>query len=139
MIQSSDEFSTISRRSPAPDGSFIIPKPPAAPGPDEAESLDVWGFSDTHFGVSENGHVMIRGSRYELSGKELPRFFPWVREVLEVELDPKDINQPSYPTLIPDAHVSDEFLSELRGFLGEQQIDSDGERRLRHGHGHTQE
>ncbi len=139
MIQSSDDFSTISRRSPAPDGSFIIPKPPPPPGPDEAESLDVWGFSDTHFDVSRNGHVMIRGSRYELSGKELPRFFPWVREVLAVDLDPRDVHQPHYPTLIPEPQISAEFLSDLHDFLSERQIEMDGEQRLRHGHGHTQE
>src|SRR5437762_549562 len=113
MIQSSGESPTISRRSPAPDGSFIIPKPAAPAGPDEAESLDVWGFRDTHFDVSQNGHVMIRGSRYELSGKELPRFFPWVREVLAVDVDPRDVHQPGYPTLIPDPQVSEEFLSGL--------------------------
>jgi hypothetical protein len=47
---------------------IIQPDPPSAPGADEAESLDVWGFRDTHFDINENGHVIIRGSRYE----ELP-------------------------------------------------------------------
>jgi len=65
------------------DASAIIyPDAPPKPSPAEAESLDVWGFRDTHFDFSENGHIIIRGSRYELSGKELPRFLPWVREVL---------------------------------------------------------
>jgi hypothetical protein len=130
---------TIGRRAPAPDGSFIIPKPPPARGPDEAESLDVWGFRDTHFDISENGHVMIRGTRYELSGKELPRFLPWVREVLESNVDPREMHQPSYPTAIPEPQIVPEFLSDLQGFLNADQIESNGEIRLRHGHGHTQE
>jgi alkyldihydroxyacetonephosphate synthase len=118
----------------------IVPEaPPAAPPPDEAESLDVWGFRDTHFDISENGHVMIRGTRYELSGKELPRFLPWVKEVLEVDLDPKDVNRPRYPTTIPEPHIKPEFLAELEKFLSSNQIDTNGEIRLRHGHGHTQE
>jgi alkyldihydroxyacetonephosphate synthase len=106
---------------------------------DDAESLDVWGFRDTHFDFSENGHVMIRGSRYELSGKELPRFLPWVREVLECDVRPKDINQPHYPTSMPEPRIQPEFLTHLQKFLDPDQIDTSGEIRLRHGHGHTQE
>ena len=106
---------------------------------DDAESLDVWGFRDTHFDFSENGHVMIRGSRYELSGKELPRFLPWVREVLECDVSPKDVNQPHYPTSMPEPRMQPEFLTHLQKFLDPDQIDTSGEIRLRHGHGHTQE
>src|SRR5205809_2637262 len=101
--------------------------------------MDVWGFRDTHFDFSENGHVMIRGSRYELSGKELPRFLPWVREVLESDVDPKDVHQPKYPTIIPEPKLAPAFLPELQSFLKADQIDTKGEIRLRHGHGHTQE
>jgi alkyldihydroxyacetonephosphate synthase len=109
------------------------------PGPGEAESLDVWGFRDTHFDISESGHVVIRGSRYELSGKELPRFLPWVREVLESDVNPRDIHQPGYPTTIPEPFIQPDFLMVLRKFLDTNQIDTSGEIRLRHGHGHTQE
>ena len=118
---------------------IIYPDPPAMPNTDEAESLDVWGFRDTHFDFSENGHVMIRGKRYELSGKELPRFLPWVREVLECDVNPKNINKPSYPTAIPEPHISSGFLEELKTYLTANQLGTDGEARLRHGHGHTQE
>src|SRR5262245_24032794 len=105
----------------------------------EAESLDVWGFRDTHFDFSENGHVMIRGSRYEISGKELPRFLPWVRETLECDVTPKNINQPHYPTLIPEPCIQPDFLAAIQEFLGPSQIDVNGEVRMRHGNGHTQE
>jgi alkyldihydroxyacetonephosphate synthase len=118
---------------------LIIPDPPAKPGPDEAESPDVWGFRDTHFDLSENGQVMVRGSRYELSGKELPRFLPWVGEVLGADISPKEVHRPEYPTNIPESHFTPEFLSDLRKFMNATQIDTDGEIRLRHGHGHTQE
>ena len=118
---------------------LITPDKPYTPGPDEAESSDVWGFSDTHFDISANGHVMIRGSRYELSGKELPRFLPWVREVLSSNVDVREMNQPAYPTLIPEARIQTDFLAAIKVFLSPNQIDSDGEVRLRHGHGHTQE
>jgi alkyldihydroxyacetonephosphate synthase len=117
----------------------IVPDQPAKPGPDEAESPDVWGFRDTHFDITENGHVTIRGSRYELSGKELPRFLPWVSEVLQSKIDPREVHRASYPTTIPEAHVTPELMSELRKFLNPTQLEADGEARLRHGHGHTQE
>jgi len=99
----------------------------------------VWGFRDTHFDFSESGHVMIRGTRYELSGKELPRFLPWVCETLEVAVDPHDIHQPRYPTAIPEPILPPDLLEALRGSLSPQQIDAKPEIRLRHGHGHTQE
>ena len=115
--------------------------PPSAPqfDPIDAESLDVWGFRDTHFDFSKDGHVIIRGTRYELSGKELPRFLPWVREVLEVNVDPKDVHAPRYPTAIPEPRITPEFLAALHEFLNSNQIEMDGEIRLRRGHGHTQE
>src|SRR5205809_6042493 len=98
--------------------------------------MDVWGFRDTHFDFSENGHVMIRGSRYELSGKELPRFLPWVREVLECDVNPRNINAPSYPTPIPDSQVSSAVVNDLKHFLSPVKLEKPGEMRLRHGHGH---
>ena len=119
--------------------SIIYPDAPPAPSPAEEESLDVWGFRDTRFDFNENGHVIIRGSRYELSGKELPRFLPWVREVLECDVNPRNINAPSYPTTIPDPQVSSAFVNDLKQFLRPDQLDKAGERRLRHGHGHSQE
>jgi alkyldihydroxyacetonephosphate synthase len=114
-------------------------KPKLQTLPDEAESLDVWGFADTHFGFSESGHVFIQGSRYELSGKELPRFLPWVRETLEVDVNPKDVHAPNYPTAIPEPCIKPDFQAALHQILGANQIQTDSELRLRHGHGHTQE
>jgi alkyldihydroxyacetonephosphate synthase len=134
-----ETFQKLPGRGPAPDGSFIIPDPPRPPAEDEAESLDVWGFRDTHFDINENGNVVIRGNRYELSGKELPRFLPWVREVLGIDLDVREVHKPRYPTTIPEPLLPAELLALLQGFLGPNQIDTNPEIRLRHGHGHTQE
>jgi alkyldihydroxyacetonephosphate synthase len=135
----SETFQKAASRTPASDGSLIIPEPRSAPSEADAESLDVWGFRDTHFDVSENGHVIIRGNRYELSGKELPRFFPWVREVLGIDLNLKEVHAPQYPTVIPDPNLSPDLLASLKSFLSPAQIDTGGEIRMRHGHGHTQE
>ncbi|MGQ0540788.1 MAG: FAD-binding oxidoreductase [Blastocatellia bacterium] len=117
---------------------LIYPEPVTI-GADEAESFENWGFRDTSFAINENGVVTITGSRYELSGQELPRLLPWIRETLDVDLDPKDVHSNSYPTFIPEPVESAAFSKAIRVFLDEKQIDADGESRLRHGHGHTQE
>ncbi len=117
---------------------LIYPEPLEAAA-DEAESFDNWGFRDTRFAINENGVAAILGSRYELSGQELPRLLPWIRETLEIELDPKDVHQTSYPTEIPGPRENQNFSAEIKTFLSDAQIDAGGENRLRHGHGHTQE
>src|SRR5678815_3936610 len=130
-----NEFQKPAAPRAAPDGSLITPNPPPAPGVDETESLDVWGFRDTRFDINENDRVIIRGSRYELSGKELPRLLPWIRETLKIDLDSKDIHQPSYPTTIPPSQVSAEFRSAIEEFMSLLQLEYGGEIRMRHGHG----
>ena len=106
---------------------------------DETESFENWGFADTKFAINQRGNVVIEGDRYELSGQELPRLLPWVSDVLGVEIDPRDIHQTSYPSPIPAPLESPEFTFAVERFLNENQISADGEIRLRHGHGHTQE
>jgi alkyldihydroxyacetonephosphate synthase len=112
---------------------------PLAPNGADALSLDVWGFADTRFSVNKNGHAVLLGNRYELSGQELPRLLPWVREVLGITLDPNDVYKSSYPTPIPAAVENAPFRAEIESFLKEDQISTDGPLRLRHGHGHTQD
>lgn len=118
--------------------SLIYPDPIVI-GSDEAESWENWGFRDTSFAINERDVVEITGSRYELSGQELPRLLPWIRETLAIDLDPKDQHRNSYPTEIPAAIESPAFSKAIREFLNDEQIDASGENRLRHGHGHTQE
>jgi len=117
---------------------LIFPEP-LRPKAQDAESPDVWGFRDTRFSINENGHAVISGNRYELSGKELPRLLPWIRETLGIPLVPEEVYKSSYPTKIPAPVPAPRFVADLREFLTEQQLSDDGEVRLRHGHGHTQE
>ncbi|MFM9904661.1 MAG: FAD-binding oxidoreductase [Pyrinomonadaceae bacterium] len=117
---------------------LIYPEPIVI-GADEGESWDNWGFRDTSFAINERDVVEITGARYELSGKELPRLLPWIRETLEIDLDVRDQHTNSYPTEIPAPVESPAFTKAISAFLSDNQIDTDGENRLRHGHGHTQE
>lgn len=119
--------------------SQIIYPEPIKIGPDEAESWENWGFRDTSFTINERDVVQITGSRYELSGQELPRLLPWIRETLAIDLEPRDQHRNSYPTEIPASIENSAFSKAISAFLDADQIDASGENRLRHGHGHTQE
>lgn len=115
----------------------IIPGDPPPHG--DEESLDAWGFRDSAFTVLSNGHVLLTGSRYPLSGLELPDLLPWIRNVLGIDLELDDTHDSAYPTEVPSPHENLAFLKEIREFLPAESVSADAEIRLRHGHGHTLE
>lgn len=117
----------------------MITPDPIAIGEDERESQENWGFADTSFAINDRDAVTILGSRYELSGKELPRLLPWIREVLRVDVDTSDVFKSSYPTAINPPVRNEDFLNQIGKTIAADRIDFDDENRLRHGHGHTQE
>jgi alkyldihydroxyacetonephosphate synthase len=108
-------------------------------GTSAEESLDVWGFRDSAFCVLPNGNVSFTGSRYPVSGFELPDLLPWMRRILAVELPVNDTHDSQYPPEIPPSRVNPDFLRELEGLLAADALSDDPENRLRHGHGHTLE
>ena len=116
----------------------IVPAAPAAE-PGDVESASVWGFRDTAFSVNARGHVELSGSRYALSGHELPDLLPWTREVLAVDLHADDLNTYDYPPPIPEPRHDPAFEADLQRAFRPDQLSSDPEERLRHGHGHSQE
>ncbi|MEC9464377.1 MAG: FAD-binding oxidoreductase [Myxococcota bacterium] len=128
---------TVGRRRLRPTGRFVPPPPSLTVG--EGEALDVWGFEDTKFEVAETGHVRLTGSRYDLCGEDLPSLLPWIQDVIQVEIDPTDVFESSYPPSIPKTRKNDAFLEAVKDILGPEQIETDAKSRLRHGHGHTQE
>lgn len=113
--------------------------PPAPETNDGRESYDVWGFDDTEFRVNERGHVVLTGERYELCNQELPNLLPWIRDVMQIEADTSWVNEPNYPPEIPEPKRNKRFLDAATALLGEDHVSQDGELRLRHGHGQTQE
>jgi len=138
-----------SRIAPAalPDGSSlasddvhdrIIPGDPPHHDRDE-ESLDEWGFRDSAFTAGPNGQVVLTGSRYPLSGAELPELLPWTRSILGVDFDLKDTHDSAYPPEVPPSRENSGFLKEARSILSQGDLSADNEIRLRHGHGHTLE
>ena len=118
--------------------SRVVPPPYTIP-PDEQERLDGWGFRGMGFELLPNGSVILRGARYAGSGVELPDLLPWIRKTLAIDLDPGDIHEASYPPDIPEPRVPAGLLRELQDLLPDGALTTDGEQRLRHGHGHTLE
>ncbi|MBI4521789.1 MAG: FAD-binding oxidoreductase [Gemmatimonadetes bacterium] len=116
----------------------IVPGRAPARAADE-ESAHVWGFRDSAFQVLPNGSVRLTGSRYPLSGHELPDLLPWTRKVLGVDFAHDDGQASSYPPDVPPPREHPAFLREVRALLGERSISTDPIVRLRHGHGHTLE
>ncbi|HEX9755968.1 MAG TPA: FAD-binding oxidoreductase [Gemmatimonadales bacterium] len=116
----------------------LVPGPPPQPEAD-VESLDVWGFEDSAFTVLPNGNVLLTGSRYPLSGVELPDLLPWMRTVLGVDFTLTDIHDSRYPPDFPRLRENPAFLREARELLGDEGVTADPLLRLRRGHGHTLE
>jgi len=115
----------------------IVPDPPARDAADQ-ESLDVWGFRDTRFVARADGVVVLTGSRYALSGQELPEILGWTQRQIHPDVRPDDLNLPHYPPAIPAPRRHAAFTDELRKSFADDQLSEDAELRLRHGHGHTQ-
>ncbi|MEX2181207.1 MAG: FAD-binding oxidoreductase [Gemmatimonadaceae bacterium] len=100
---------------------------------------DAWGFSDTQFTILPNGNVSLGGTRYALSGLELPDLVPWVQGVMGVTFNTAALDNGHYPPPVPAARTNDAFVNALRQRLPAAALSSAPLVRLRHGHGHTVE
>jgi alkyldihydroxyacetonephosphate synthase len=120
------------------DANLVFP-PRFISSPADKENLDVWGFTDSGFEVMPDGNVHIKGERYAAGGDVLDKLLPWVRDVMEVDIRGDLQNPPNYPPTIPDPIKNPSLIKALTKFLSSEQLCSDSEVRLRHGHGHTQE
>jgi len=113
--------------SPAKDGSYDH-----APG---ERSPHLWGYRDTRFEFCGPSTVRITGTRYPLSGPPLPKFIPFVEEVLELPLTPDMLREPTPPVSLPDPVANEAFSAALAGVLRPDQVDADDGERLTHSHG----
>src|ERR1043165_6325591 len=117
---------------------LIVPGHPPDSRRDE-ESLDGWGFRDSAFSVLPHGHALLSGSRYALSGVELPDLLPWIRRVMAIDLPADDTHRSGYPPDVPPPRENPAFQHELGEILPADAVSTEPLVRLRHGHGHTLE
>src|SRR5262245_59516093 len=106
---------------PSAETPRIEPAPPATK-PNDAETADVWGFRDTRFRARADGVVELTGSRYELSGQELPDLLDWVKRTIHPDVAPDDLFAPSYPPAIPAPVRNDALDAELGKTLRADQM-----------------
>jgi alkyldihydroxyacetonephosphate synthase len=83
--------------------------------------------------------VVLTGDRYSLAGQPLPNLLPWIREVIQKDINATERHDYTFPPPIPSARRHEAFEAELAGFLAPDQVSADGLVRLRRGHGQTQE
>src|ERR1041384_1098462 len=105
----------------------------------DEESLGGWGFRDSEFVVRPDGSVLLTGSRYPLSGLELPDLLPWIRTVMGAGSPAGDTHAPASPPALRAPRESPGFLAAGGEILPADAVSSDPLVRLRHGHGHTLE
>jgi alkyldihydroxyacetonephosphate synthase len=111
----------------------------SVPARDGEESPDRWGFRDTGFHVGPRGHISVTGSRYSLSGYDMPELFPWMRRTLGLPIPADDVHPSNYPVDVPPATANPAFLRALGEVCAGDARSDDPLVRLRHGHGHTVE
>ena len=129
---------SIARQDGPLSGTGRIYPPPPKPNPNDAVSPDEWGFADTSFAVNGAGAITVTGDRYPgLSGQVLPNLLPWFRTVIGIDFSLDERAPGSYPPPIPESTPAPAFLAELGRFMRADQITTQPEVRLRHGHGHT--
>ena len=111
------------------------------------EMFGAWGYRDSYFvlNVKPNGakQVMMKGSRYSISGLPLSNLASFIEKELNVAIDPNGLTFPSCGNLanIPASNLNADAISQIvASFSGDKsRISSRLEDRARRGTGHTQE
>ena len=91
-----------------------------------------WGYVDTKFILNKNDAIEVTGSRYLISGYEMPYFIPFVEEVLQLPFN-KEARTEAQPN-IPKAKINKLFVGEVNKKL-KHRLTLDDETRFRHSHG----
>jgi len=111
-----------------------------------SESFGAWGFKDSGFvvKVESNGtkSVIMKGNRYKISGRLMPKLIPFLENETNVEVDPLIVSLPKRAQVtIPSSDLSDNILQALRNIVSNdlERMSTSDLVRARHGTGHSQE
>ncbi len=96
-----------------------------------------WGFRDTEFVVHEDGSVELTGHRYLLSGYRMYQLIPYIEEVLDIRLDPRDVNQEIENKYVAPPVRNEAFIEAAEQAFQPGQISWEDHDRLLHSHGQT--
>ena len=112
----------------------------------DMESLGAWGYNDSYFvlNVTPDGSkcVVMKGDRYSISGKKLPKLAKFVEDQLNVKISPAKLTFSGRETFrfvpnIASKDVQSEVAEVLRDGMSQTSIKYHD--LARHGTGHTQE
>ncbi len=95
-----------------------------------------WGYKDTFFVVNDDRTVRLQGSRYNISGYDMPYLIPFAEEMLNLPFDSQQVRPEIHPSL-PPSKVNKEFVTAVARVLGKKALVFNDEDRLLHSHGQT--
>ncbi len=112
---------------------------------DGVESFGAWGFEDSRFVLNTmadgSNVVIMKGDRYSISGKPLPRLVGFIEKELSMKIDPTNDTLQGLEFCLPEGKLTSEDAVRIL-----TAIDNDVTRlstlardRARHGTGHTQD
>lgn len=102
-------------------------------------NLRGWGYSDSHFELSDQGHLIMTGNRYEISGKNMPLFLPFFQNELDYKLDVNKLSSFEYPFPKINKRISNKEIDEWLTKRYKNKMKQDDISRMHHSHGHTHE
>ena len=93
-----------------------------AAGLDETTWGHRWGYADTRFVVNPDRSVKVTGSRYAVSGYDMPGFLPFVEEMLGVQIDLNDVKPERMDKPVPAPILNAAFSAALAAAFAPAQI-----------------
>lgn len=112
----------------------------------EQESFGSWGYKDSGFVVhiDDRGKkiVSMKGRRYQISGRDMPRLIPFLEGETGIRVDPnKTVLPKSCKLEISQTSLSSELIKRLNSILSNdsRRLSTSDIERARHGTGHSQE
>ncbi len=94
-----------------------------------------WGYADTAFEFDGPRAVKVTGDRYPISGYSMPGFIPFIEDVLQVSINPEDVNVEIEDPSVPEPVVNEPFTAALQDRFEADQCVTDPDDRLTHSHG----
>ncbi|MFY0600524.1 MAG: FAD-binding oxidoreductase [Cyclobacteriaceae bacterium] len=97
----------------------------------------LWGHDDTFFEVNKDQIIELKGNRYEFSGLTYPKFIPYIKEVLGVDITTVAPLSPQAEHAISEPIENKEFINAISSHLKTDQINKEPLQRLHNSHGQT--
>ncbi len=94
-----------------------------------------WGYKDTKFVLQESGSVLVTGTRYPVSGYEMPFLTGLVENIMKCPFIPK--KRPEVEVVLPKPKQNAAFLAMMKRKKYEKRLSFKDTDRLTHSHGQT--